>query len=114
MVSRAAEIAPLGQLAQLGIPSTLLKGLLARLVKAAILVEVLLEDPADPGYAPARDPYRLTPASILEALEDLGEDLAEPGLDRDGKNYAEVLQDFDRCLERSPANRPLHTLDSRD
>lgn len=95
--------------ARLGIPSTLMVPLLNRLLKARLLVEVIVADGEPPGYQPARDAHKLTPALIVEALENTGEDLAEaPALGDAG--FAGLLQEFDRCLENHPVNRPLGTV----
>jgi membrane protein len=112
---RSRPPATAGEMAvDLGIPATLLNGLLARLVRCGILVETVREDPAEPGYAPARDPHRLTPSAVLEALENMGEDLAEPQKDRGRKDYEDLLEEFDRIVEKNPANRPLSLTDLPD
>lgn len=91
----------------LGIPTTVLASILEKLVKARLLVEVVTDDPVDPGYHPARDPRDLTPAAIVEALEAQGEDLAEGTDKAKGDPYDDLLAEFDRCLSDHPANRPL-------
>ena len=91
---------------RLDIPSNILAPLMEKLLAARILVEVVPADGEFPGYHPALDPHRLTPATIVEALENAGEDLADaPAPSTDG--FAGLLQEFDRCLENHPINRPL-------
>lgn len=93
--------------AGLGIPIAVLAGLLGRLVKAHLIVEVALADPDEPGYLPARDPRLITPATVVEGLEASGEDLDQALAGAAPGNYAEVLDEFGRCLENHPINRPL-------
>lgn len=98
----------------LGIPTSVLGSLLDRMTRARILVEVSGPEPDEPAYHPARDPRQLTPAFILEALENLGEDLAEAnGKPVDADPYAGMLVEFDRCLENHPVNRPMVGLEKK-
>lgn len=98
----------------LGIPTSVLGNLLDRMTRARILVEVSGPDLDECAYHPARDPRQLTPAVILEALENLGEDLAAAdGKPVDADPYAGLLDEFDRCLENHPVNRPMVGLEKR-
>jgi membrane protein len=91
----------------LAIPALILGNLLTRMVKARLLVEVATGEPDEAAYQPARDPRSITPAALVEALEGLGEDLAEASARGEADPYAKVLADFDRCIHEHPANRSL-------
>ena len=112
-----AESAPTAEAigTDLRIPTSVLGNLLDRMCRARILVEVAGPEPVEPAYHPARDPHKLTPAVILEALETLGEDLAEAnGNPLRTDPYAEMLEEFDRCLNNHPVNRPLTPLEKTE
>lgn len=92
---------------ELGIPQAVLADLLARLTRTGLLAEVATGDPEEPAYQPARDPRGLTPAFIVETLESCGEDLANASFEGRQDSFGNLLQEFDRCLENHPINRPL-------
>jgi membrane protein len=91
----------------LAIPALILANLLTRMVRARLLVEVATGEPDETAYQPARDPRSITPAALVEALEGLGEDLAEAAARGEADPYARVLADFDRCVREHPSNRAL-------
>lgn len=91
----------------LAVPAPILGDLLSRMVRARLLVEVATGEPDVTAYQPARDPRSITPAALVEALESLGEDLAEAAARGEADPFARVLAEFDRCLREHPANRPL-------
>ncbi len=99
---------------RLDIPSNVLNPLLEKLQRARLLVELVPVEGEFPGFHPARDPHRLTPAAIVEALESAGEDLAAPAgaTATSEAGFAGLLQEFDRCLENHPINRPLGSMGS--
>lgn len=93
--------------AALRLPSRVLGEILKRLTAAKVLVETVPQEEEDePSYQPARDPELLTPAAVVEALEQQGDDLAvrADGVEGPGE---EILGRMERRLREGPGSEPL-------
>jgi membrane protein len=93
----------------LELPPAFIQGLLGELRASGIILEANPGGDEDPTYVPARDTNTLTVAMVVEALgrrETACAPLHDPDLE-------EILREFERSMEASPANRLLKDLPAR-
>lgn len=101
-----APTAP-GIAARLGMPSPLVRRILADLAAGGLLSITRVEEYEEPAYQPAFDIRRITVKTVLDALDRCGS--VEPAFPagEDYRGLSETLAAFESAVEESPANKPL-------
>ncbi len=96
---------------QFELPLILIHGFLAELRAAGIILET---NPSsgdeEPAYVPARGTDSITAAMVVEALEGKESDSPYLPCPDDAGDLQEILREFNRAMEGSPANRLLRDL----
>ena len=92
---------------ELEIPVRTIRRLLFDLVHSGLFVEARMKDDEKFGYQPAMDIGKLTIHSVMEALEHTGVDAVPVKRDEEFEMLSDSLKEFNRTLEKSPANRLL-------
>ena len=92
---------------ELALPSRVLNSVLAKLTDSGLLAETVPRmDGGEPAYQPARASELLTPAAVLEALENQGEDLIRRAERRVGPGE-EILSRIESGIRDAEGSRPI-------
>jgi len=91
----------------LGIPIRLMRELIFQLVGAGVLDEVKTEDPRIIAYQPALDVHLITPALVLESLDNLGTQTIPFTDSNEAGKLSDILKSFGEVVNKSPENVPL-------
>ncbi len=100
-------LTPLSIARALGVPSPLVRRILADFSAAGLFTAVKPEGGEEPAWQPSRDVHGITVAAVLDAVDRRGAvELAFPQTD-EFRAVSEILDDFGKTVEASPANKPL-------
>jgi membrane protein len=94
----------------LGIPIRLAREILNELRAAGVVSQVQLDDERMVAYQPARNPETITVQSVIEALEQRGDDDIPVAESKELKKISATLKDFHNLIARSPSNKRLQDI----
>lgn len=92
---------------RLGVPARIMNDILFRLVEAKILVEIDARGDDNITYQPARDARQLTPFLIIQALENLGEEIVGGENEASIEKFSPLLSSFEEVVKIHPKNISL-------
>ncbi len=93
--------------AHLGMPSPLVRRILADFAASGLFSVTVLEEYEEPAYQPAFDIHRITVKTVLDALDRYGTvELVFPATE-EYQGISESLAALESAMEDSPANKPL-------
>ncbi len=100
-----------GQLSHnLGIPVRVVREIIYNLIDAGILTETVTQDSNESAYQPARDSSVLTVGSVIDAIENTGNNQIAVESNREVNEIDKVLDSFVSVIKKSPQNKLIRDI----